>query len=409
MMSMKIYGIKKSDRNNYHLAKTIYNDYDICDNIYQFDITNNISHDIKSWTRRVKNQDTPPIIIFDLIQERRHNEGKSYLNQDLIRYIADFCYEPKIISASKKSRLILWDIMDLKSQLSKFRIISKSRGHCNFNVTTLSNDLVISTTKSKTLPRTHHNDRPYDIEIRDIYSKEIKKCLIGHTLPLTCTVVINESTIVSASADTTLRLWNITTGELIKTLTGHTDIVSDVVVVNKSILVSGSLDNTVRFWEIETGELINTITIESRVFCITTIDNSTIALGMEDGTIEIWNAKTGESITILIGHTANVNSIDVINKSTIVSASNDTSLRIWDITKGETIRILIGHEYAVNCVKVIDNRTFVSSGDDSTLRIWKKYGDYMRKEAKLMPKIKSRRKKRSFSKKSKRRFKKIKN
>ena len=80
---------------------------------------------------------------------------------------------------------------------------------------------------------------------------ETKMTLSGHTNSVWCVAVLNESTIVSGSADKSLRIWDAESGETKKTLTGHSNWVSCVAVLNESTIVSGSDDNSLRIWGCE--------------------------------------------------------------------------------------------------------------------------------------------------------------
>ena len=65
---------------------------------------------------------------------------------------------------------------------------------------------------------------------------------------------------VSASADRTLRLWDLESGQTIRTLQGHTGLVSAVAVTpDGRRAVSGSADRTLRLWDLETGQTIRTL------------------------------------------------------------------------------------------------------------------------------------------------------
>jgi WD40 repeat protein len=59
-------------------------------------------------------------------------------------------------------------------------------------------------------------------------------------------------TLVSASADQTIRLWDVETGRLLRVLTGHTDLVVALAVLPDGTgVVSGSPDGTVRLWNLQ--------------------------------------------------------------------------------------------------------------------------------------------------------------
>ena len=60
------------------------------------------------------------------------------------------------------------------------------------------------------------------------------------------------------SGDSTVRLWDTTTGQIVRTLVGHTDIVFSVAFTpDGKHLITGSRDKTVRIWEVDYHDLVN--------------------------------------------------------------------------------------------------------------------------------------------------------
>jgi WD40 repeat protein len=59
--------------------------------------------------------------------------------------------------------------------------------------------------------------------------------------------------IASGSWDTTVKIWNASSGELQSTLTGHTDWVTQVEFIDADTVVSSSDDGTTRAWDVATG------------------------------------------------------------------------------------------------------------------------------------------------------------
>ena len=127
-----------------------------------------------------------------------------------------------------------------------------------------------------------------------------RRTLDGHTGAVVgCAVAPDGTWIVSASADKTLRIWDVASGETRRTLTGHTDAV----------------------WG-----------------CAVAPDGTWIVSASEDKTLRIWDAASGETRRTLTGHTDSVRGCAVApDGSWIVSASADKTLRIWDAASGRPV------------------------------------------------------------------------
>ena len=58
-------------------------------------------------------------------------------------------------------------------------------------------------------------------------------------------------TLISGSADTTIKIWCLNTAKLKHTLTGHLDAVNSVAMSHAvQILISGSADKTIKIWQV---------------------------------------------------------------------------------------------------------------------------------------------------------------
>jgi WD40 repeat protein len=74
--------------------------------------------------------------------------------------------------------------------------------------------------------------------------------LTGHNDRISSVVISPDGqTLVSASGDTTVKIWDLKTGTLLRTLTGHYAWVSSIAISPDSqTLVSGSYDKTIKVW-----------------------------------------------------------------------------------------------------------------------------------------------------------------
>ncbi|KAN0075174.1 vegetative incompatibility protein HET-E-1 [Elaphomyces granulatus] len=181
--------------------------------------------------------------------------------------------------------------------------------------------------------------------------------------------------VVSGSFDSTVRVWDITTGQADQILTGHSDNVNSVAFSpDGKKVVSGSFDLTVRVWDITTGQADQTLTGHSDK--VTSVafspDGKKVVYGSEDSTVRVWDITTGQADQTLMGHSAQVNSVAFSpDGKKVVSGSDDWTVRVWDITTGQADQTLMGHSARVNSVAFSpDGKKVVSGSDDWTVRVW---------------------------------------
>jgi len=101
----------------------------------------------------------------------------------------------------------------------------------------------------------------------------------------------NGKTIVSCSADKTIKVWDIETGACLRTLGGHSSNVGSVAIApDGKTIVTGSWDNTIKVWDIMTGACLHTLQAHSGEVRSVAIapDGKTIVTGSDDRTIKVW-------------------------------------------------------------------------------------------------------------------------
>ena len=88
-------------------------------------------------------------------------------------------------------------------------------------------------------------------------------------------IELNRDVIVSASDDTTVKMWKVSTGECLRTLTLHSDSVFGLEKVKDGVFASGSLDRRIVVWD-EKGDCIETHESKSKIEAMTRLRDGSI-------------------------------------------------------------------------------------------------------------------------------------
>lgn len=160
-------------------------------------------------------------------------------------------------------------------------------------------------------------------------------------------------------------------GPEIATLTGHTNVIRALAQLSDGTLVSGSADNTVRTWDLRTGaETARHSNFSAGIYAFATLPNDKLAVGLMDGTILIMDPVNGIEFGRCVGHTDSVWVLRTLADGRLASGSNDRTIRIWDLTRCTEAGRLTGHTGGIISLAVLGNGWLTSGSEDKTIRIW---------------------------------------
>jgi WD40 repeat protein len=162
---------------------------------------------------------------------------------------------------------------------------------------------------------------------------------------------------------------------LLRTLSGHTSWIYDVALsADGHRAISASADGTLKVWDLDTGQELRTLVGHSNALYDVALsaDGRRAVSASDRQTLKVWDLDTGQELRTLAGHSSSVHSVALTaDGRRAVSASADSTLKVWDLDTGQELRTLAGHSDWVNSVALsVDERHAVSSSDDNTLRAW---------------------------------------
>ncbi len=181
--------------------------------------------------------------------------------------------------------------------------------------------------------------------------------------------------VLSASYDTTLRLWNVKTGEEVRRFEGQGDRVIGVAVSrdDKQALSAG-VDGTVRLWDVDSGKEVRCLrTGCARNFGVAFSPDGRQALTCgNDSLIRRWDLDGGKELLVYRGHTDWVHSVQFSGDgAVIVSSSRDCTVRVWDAASGAEVGRFDRHaESVLSAAFAPDGKHILSGGNGSTLYLW---------------------------------------
>ena len=308
-----------------------------------------------------------------------------------------------LISSSYDRTIRIWDFKTLTSDKIE-GVPYRQLGNIS-NICFSPNEERYALLDSNTI---HIVDTKTGIEVGNLsqHSRKVTFCAYGPKTDI----------LVSASEDSTIRIWNTITNECEYVLRGHRDVIKSAVISQDSILLASLYkDNTVCVWDILGANLIDSIEwkqgkidklsfLHNNYLLIVThsfrniyvwdirnkkitreitVSSSTDPLARaisRDGKyfactmikhIRIFNIETGKEALLDKKHIGEIRSLYFSNDGKyIVSASEDRTIRIWDVATEKNIQTISGDGGFFMAKFSFDGKYIISYSNQDGIQLW---------------------------------------
>eukprot|EP00535_Pseudo-nitzschia_heimii_P001797 CAMPEP_0197174426 /NCGR_PEP_ID=MMETSP1423-20130617/951_1 /TAXON_ID=476441 /ORGANISM="Pseudo-nitzschia heimii, Strain UNC1101" /LENGTH=364 /DNA_ID=CAMNT_0042623355 /DNA_START=100 /DNA_END=1194 /DNA_ORIENTATION=+ len=214
-----------------------------------------------------------------------------------------------------------------------------------------------------------------------------RRYLRGHFGKITALDWSSDSnTIVSASQDGNLLLWDVvTTTKKLPIRLKSAYVMSVAMDETGQFVAAGGLDNACTIYSAETGELKSELVSHQGYLadCKFFHSPNKILTSSADAASLLWDVTKGTIIDTFKEHKSNVTAAALNGVHTFLTSSTDRTIKLWDIrtsAKEGSVQTLTGHRGDVSGITVLPptgGKSFVSCSEDGTVRVWdlRAYGE----------------------------------
>ncbi|KAK2577116.1 hypothetical protein KPH14_003278, partial [Odynerus spinipes] len=182
-------------------------------------------------------------------------------------------------------------------------------------------------------------------------------------------------TLISASSDTTVKVWNAHKGFCMSTLRTHRDYVKALAYAkDREQVASAGLDKTIYLWDVNTLTALtasnNTVTTstlsgskDSIYSLAMNVTGTAIVSGSTEKVLRVWDPRCCTKLMKLRGHTDNIKAL-VLNRdgTKCLSASSDGTIKLWSLGEQRCLQTYRVHNEGVWALLATDTFSHVISG-----------------------------------------------
>ena len=185
--------------------------------------------------------------------------------------------------------------------------------------------------------------------------------------------------VISASADKTVRQWNLADGAALGTFGGHTDAVVGLAVSADGMQVySAGRDRTLRGWNAANRQTLFTIThaVPFRDLSLDPESGRVVTTG-DDRVVRVWDPVVQRELESFAGHADQIARVALLPGGTAaLSAGNDRKSGHWPVS---TRQVVAADSMRVHAMELLpDGSGVLTAGDDRLVRLWSPAGEEIR-------------------------------
>ncbi|KAF2489417.1 beta transducin-like protein HET-E2C [Lophium mytilinum] len=191
--------------------------------------------------------------------------------------------------------------------------------------------------------------------------------LEGHESSVASVVFSHDSTwLASASRDSTIKIWDVSSGTCKQTLKGHDDEVATAVFSHDSTQLASVSIDAVKVWDLNSGACLQTKDPGDRAHSVAFSHDSTRLAAACTDTVRIWGLTSGTSNQTLKAYAYTV---AFSHDSTRLVTAGGSQIYVWDLSSGACIQTL-GTDGWTYMVALSHDSTQLAAPSDETVKIW---------------------------------------